>query len=162
MSDPDDYALTPMAMIMSFTNAMAEYMSTSDSDEYEAPIIPQVPPVQHKEPIDPLASSQMKLLSSQSFFYKSRLTRSSNSICCYSRIVSTMPKKGDLNTQHMINFPHTMMTHKHEYPRDREEGPPIRLVKGVRYTSQRVPSTPTTSSRCNIHRGTPIFGFACP
>jgi len=36
----------------------------------------------------------------------------------------------------MISFPHTMTTHKncfykHEYPRDREEGPAIRLIKGV-------------------------------
>merc|ERR1711865_8771 len=59
------------------------------------------------------------------------------------RIVSTtMPKRGDPcpwcrpHTEHMKKFPHTMTTHKnclykHEYPRDSEAGPPIRLITGV-------------------------------
>jgi hypothetical protein len=81
-----------------------------------------------------------------------------------------MPKKGDpcpwcrLNIQHMISFPHTMTTHKnclykHDYPRVGEEGPAIRLIKGVHKPDGAVQPF-DIQSMMNVHHGTPVMDEA--
>jgi len=87
------------------------------------------------------------------------------------RIVSTtMPKKGDpcpwcrQHTEHMKKFPHTMTTHKnclykHEYPRDSEAGPPIRLITGVHKPDGAVLPN-DIQFYLNIHHKTPIMDDA--